>query len=35
MAVRRILTSRSGGASTGPYASFNLGDHVGDEPAAV
>jgi YfiH family protein len=33
--VRRIVTSRSGGVSTGPYASFNLGDHVGDDPAAV
>jgi len=26
---------RTGGVSTGPYASLNLGDHVGDEPAAV
>jgi YfiH family protein len=33
--ARRIVTSRSGGVSTGPYASFNLGDHVGDDPAAV
>jgi YfiH family protein len=33
--VRRIVTSRSGGVSTGPFASFNLGDHVGDDPAAV
>ena len=33
--VRRIVTSRSGGVSTGPYASFNLGGHVGDDPAAV
>jgi YfiH family protein len=33
--VRRVVTSRSGGVSTGPYASFNLGDHVGDDPAAV
>jgi YfiH family protein len=33
--IRRIVTSRSGGVSTGPYASFNLGDHVGDDPAAV
>jgi YfiH family protein len=32
---RRVVTSRSGGVSTGPYASFNLGDHVGDDPAAV
>jgi YfiH family protein len=29
------LTARSGGVSTGPYASLNLGDHVGDDPAAV
>jgi YfiH family protein len=33
--ARRIVTSRSGGVSTGPYTSFNLGDHVGDDPAAV
>ncbi len=33
--VRRVVTSRPGGVSTGPYASFNLGDHVGDDPAAV
>ncbi len=33
--VRRIVTSRSGGGSTGPYASFNLGTRVGDDPAAV
>jgi YfiH family protein len=29
------FTTRSGGVSTGPYASLNLGSHVGDEPAAV
>ncbi|CAA9271004.1 MAG: FIG00003370: Multicopper polyphenol oxidase [uncultured Corynebacteriales bacterium] len=33
--VRRIVTSRSGGVSPAPYDSFNLGDHVGDDPAAV
>jgi YfiH family protein len=33
--VRRIVTSRSGGASAAPYASFNLGLHVGDDPKAV
>ncbi|MFL6129789.1 MAG: peptidoglycan editing factor PgeF [Mycobacteriales bacterium] len=33
--VRRIVTSRSGGASRPPYASFNLALHVGDDPAAV
>lgn len=35
MTVRRIVTSRSGGLSRAPYDSFNLGDHVGDDPAAV
>ena len=29
------MTLRTGGVSTGPYASLNLGDHVGDDPAAV
>ena len=29
------MTSRSGGVSRDPYASFNLGAHVGDDPAAV
>lgn len=33
--VRRFTTTRRGGASAGPYDSFNLGDHVGDDPAAV
>ncbi|NKR86972.1 peptidoglycan editing factor PgeF [Rhodococcus hoagii] len=33
--VRRVVTSRSGGVSAAPYDSFNLGDHVGDDPAAV
>lgn len=33
--VRMVFTSRAGGASSSPYDSFNLGDHVGDEPAAV
>lgn len=33
--VRRIVTSRSGGVSRPPYESFNLGAHVGDDPAAV
>jgi len=28
-------TSRAGGVSASPYESFNLGDHVGDDPAAV
>lgn len=34
-AVRALATTRSGGASRAPWASLNLGDHVGDEPAAV
>jgi polyphenol oxidase len=29
------MSTRAGGASAGPYASLNLGDHVGDEAAAV
>ncbi|MEH6623724.1 hypothetical protein BXY47_2398 [Dietzia kunjamensis] len=33
--VRRVVTDRRGGASTGDFDSFNLGDHVGDAPAAV
>jgi copper oxidase (laccase) domain-containing protein len=33
--VRALTTTRAGGASRGPYESFNLGDHVGDDPAAV
>ncbi|GAA2984593.1 hypothetical protein LV75_005431 [Actinokineospora diospyrosa] len=30
-----MVTTREGGASTAPYDTFNLGDHVGDDPAAV
>lgn len=33
--VRALVTTRHGGVSVGPYTSFNLGDHVGDNPAAV
>lgn len=33
--VRKVFTSRAGGVSAAPYASFNLGEHVGDDPAAV
>ncbi|WP_460490692.1 polyphenol oxidase family protein, partial [Corynebacterium nasicanis] len=33
--VRMVFTSRAGGVSSSPYDSFNLGDHVGDDPAAV
>ncbi|WP_204455280.1 peptidoglycan editing factor PgeF [Actinokineospora baliensis] len=35
MRIRRVVTTREGGASTAPYDTFNLGDHVGDAPAAV
>jgi YfiH family protein len=28
-------STRDGGVSAGPYASLNLGDHVGDDPVAV
>jgi YfiH family protein len=34
-AVRAAFTLRRGGVSTGVYESFNLGKHVGDDPAAV
>lgn len=30
-----MTTTRSGGVSAPPFDSFNLGDHVGDDPAAV
>lgn len=30
-----VFTTRAGGASSSPYDSFNLGGHVGDDPAAV
>jgi hypothetical protein len=33
--VRAVATTRLGGVSVGPYASLDLGDHVGDDPAAV
>lgn len=33
--VRALSTTRSGGVSAPPWQSFNLGDHVGDEPLAV
>ncbi len=33
--VRALTTTRVGGLSQGSYASFNLGDHVGDDPGAV
>nr|WP_271210477.1 peptidoglycan editing factor PgeF [Rhodococcus wratislaviensis]GLK35784.1 laccase domain protein [Rhodococcus wratislaviensis] len=33
--VRRVVTTRAGGQSVAPYDTFNLGDHVGDDRAAV
>jgi len=33
--VRALQTTRNGGCSVNPYASLNLGDHVGDAPLAV
>ncbi len=33
--IRRVVTTRRGGVSLPPYASFNLGAHVGDRPGAV
>ncbi|HEY8374726.1 MAG TPA: peptidoglycan editing factor PgeF [Pseudonocardiaceae bacterium] len=35
MRIRRVVTTRAGGRSKPPYDSFNLGDHVGDDPEAV
>jgi YfiH family protein len=33
--VRRVITTRDGGASKPPYDTFNLGGGVGDDPEAV
>lgn len=33
--IRRVTTTRVGGVSAPPYDTFNLGDHVGDDPEAV
>jgi len=33
--IRRVSTTRAGGVSVPPFDTFNLGDHVGDDPAAV
>src|ERR1700719_5417023 len=33
--VRALSTLRTGGASAAPYASLNLGGHVGDDAMAV
>lgn len=34
-AVRALTTTRRGGLSSGPWASMNPADHVGDDPVAV
>lgn len=33
--IRCVTTTRAGGVSAPPYDTFNMGDHVGDDPAAV
>ena len=33
--IKSLMTTRAGGVSAVPYASFNLGRHVQDDPAAV
>ena len=33
--VKTLITTRNGGVSSGPFASFNLGQRTGDEPQAV
>jgi hypothetical protein len=33
--VKAVCTTRNGGVSQAPFASLNLGDHVGDDPYAV
>ena len=33
--MRALVTTRLGGVSSAPFASLNLGDHVGDAPEAV
>ena len=33
--VQALCTTRQGGCSVAPFDSFNLGDHVGDDPRAV
>lgn len=33
--VRATVSTRAGGVSQAPFDSLNLGDHVGDDPAAV
>jgi polyphenol oxidase len=34
-AIRAVCTQRAGGISAAPFASLNLGAHVGDDPQAV
>lgn len=34
-AVRAVSTTRRGGVSASPYSSWNLAEHVGDDPRAV
>ena len=33
--VKAVVTTRSGGFSSAPFDTFNLGDHVGDDPENV
>jgi YfiH family protein len=33
--IRAVCSTREGGVSAAPWHSLNLGDHVGDDPAAV
>jgi len=33
--VKSLMTTREGGVSGAPWVSFNLGDHVGDDPLHV
>ncbi|WP_288471428.1 laccase domain-containing protein, partial [uncultured Pseudomonas sp.] len=33
--IQACVTTRAGGVSQAPFASLNLGNHVGDDPAAV
>jgi YfiH family protein len=35
MPCLHAFSTRLGGVSTGPYATLNLGEHTGDDPAAV
>ena len=35
LGVRALFTTRAGGVSAAPFDSFNLGDHVRDDPVAV